>query len=273
MKSGSLFFNVTEPLADDESMNIRTSTMVIGVRGTCGWVTDNAAALLEGTVAVTAGEQEVTVNAGEMAVLTEDGTLEVKPLSAAQVPAFVKAELEEDDDLAQAILDDSGIDVLNAPAIDFSDPIRLRDRYTYSRAVGYHVDGTPTGAVTEFFPDEQGRIGRCVGRVGQTSGVEVTTETTYTYNDEGTLQTQNMENGRVYIVTENTADHRKMVRGDMEYIEYYDEQGREIRQENFQLNELVGYMTFSYDAGGKLTRRDSYGSTGTLAYYTLYEYD
>ena len=49
VKSGSLFFNVTEPLADDEIMNIATSTMMIGVRGTCGWVTGNTAALLEGT--------------------------------------------------------------------------------------------------------------------------------------------------------------------------------------------------------------------------------
>ena len=41
LKSGSLFFNVTEPLADDETMNIRTSTMLVGIRGTCGWVEAN----------------------------------------------------------------------------------------------------------------------------------------------------------------------------------------------------------------------------------------
>ena len=34
LKSGSLFFNVTEPLADDEAMNIITSTMLVGIRGT-----------------------------------------------------------------------------------------------------------------------------------------------------------------------------------------------------------------------------------------------
>ena len=41
VKSGSLFFNVTEPLADDETMNIATSTMMIGIRGTCGWVAED----------------------------------------------------------------------------------------------------------------------------------------------------------------------------------------------------------------------------------------
>ena len=38
VKSGSLFFNVTEPMEDGESLNIRTSTMIVGIRGTCGWV-------------------------------------------------------------------------------------------------------------------------------------------------------------------------------------------------------------------------------------------
>lgn len=93
VKSGSLFFNVTEPLADDESMNIRTSTMVAGIRGTCGWVTQDTAALLEGTVEVTAGEQSVTVSAGEMAFFAEDGKLDVRPLYEEDVPAFVAAEI------------------------------------------------------------------------------------------------------------------------------------------------------------------------------------
>lgn len=32
--SGSLFFNVAKPLEEDEAMSIRSSTMVIGIRGT-----------------------------------------------------------------------------------------------------------------------------------------------------------------------------------------------------------------------------------------------
>lgn len=31
---GGLFFNITEPLAEDETMNIRTSGMMVGIRGT-----------------------------------------------------------------------------------------------------------------------------------------------------------------------------------------------------------------------------------------------
>lgn len=38
VRSGNLFFNVTEPLKPEETMNVRTSTMMVGIRGTCGWV-------------------------------------------------------------------------------------------------------------------------------------------------------------------------------------------------------------------------------------------
>ena len=74
-------------------MTIRTSTMAVGIRGTCGWVTQDAAALLEGSVEVTAGEQSATISAGEMAFLTEDGKLEVRQLYIEDVPAFVAAEI------------------------------------------------------------------------------------------------------------------------------------------------------------------------------------
>lgn len=53
--SGKLFFHITEPLEDNESLNIRTSSMIVGVRGTCGWVEASGqnqmkVYILEGTV-------------------------------------------------------------------------------------------------------------------------------------------------------------------------------------------------------------------------------
>lgn len=159
VKSGSLFFNVTEPLAEDESLEIRCSTMVVGIRGTCGWVTDKTAALLEGVVTVTAGEQEVTISAGEMAVMTAEGALEVKPLSADFIPDFVREEQAEDSALVEEEVkddSDSGIDVLASV-----DPLYRRDMYTYSRMLKYNADGVLINE-TEYFPDEQGRIGRHV---------------------------------------------------------------------------------------------------------------
>lgn len=55
LMEGRLFFNVTEKLADDETMDISTSTMVVGIRGTSGWVdADNSDLYVgDGTVHVT----------------------------------------------------------------------------------------------------------------------------------------------------------------------------------------------------------------------------
>ena len=97
--SGRMFFNVTEPLADDETMEIRTSSMLVGIRGTCGWVEKDSVALREGKVSVVCKDERATVNAGEMAVLTADGGLEVKTLSAGDIPAFVAQEVQNDGQL------------------------------------------------------------------------------------------------------------------------------------------------------------------------------
>ena len=102
LKSGGLFFNVTEPLADDETMNISTSTMLVGIRGTCGWVVCEDSLpqvyLLEGKVECSAGDQTVQVNAGEMAELRLDGELVVEPFSIEDIPAFVQDEAGMDVD-------------------------------------------------------------------------------------------------------------------------------------------------------------------------------
>ena len=145
VKSGNLFFNVTEPLADDETMDIRTSTMMVGIRGTCGWVTQDTAALLEGTVEVTAGERSVTISTGEIAVLTADGNIDVRPFRAASVPDFVRAEFEEDSALAEAVLNASGLDVLDPPT---DDPIR---------SITYLADGTPN-VQSEYTYDQQSNM-------------------------------------------------------------------------------------------------------------------
>lgn len=101
VKSGSLFFNITEPLEEDESLTIRCSTMVVGIRGTCGWVQmldekNMNIALLEGKVECTAKDQRASVSAGEIALLSEEpeqGEITIQELTAEDVPAFVGAEV------------------------------------------------------------------------------------------------------------------------------------------------------------------------------------
>ena len=136
VKSGSLFFNVTEPLAEDETLNIRSSTMAVGIQDSCGWVVGSGEKgaqvfLLAGAVeAEPAGAGEtVRITAGNMAEVTvnESGEtgLTVRPFSEEYIAPFVLTELENDTALSAAILEASGLDALNPP-----DPAqRLRGAY------------------------------------------------------------------------------------------------------------------------------------------------
>lgn len=74
VKSGSLFFNVSEKLTEKESLNIRTSSMVSGIRGTCGVIekinSDKSKLyLIEGQVTLGTGENAVTVQGGQTATV------------------------------------------------------------------------------------------------------------------------------------------------------------------------------------------------------------
>lgn len=103
---GSVFFHVTEPLSDDETMNIRTSTLIVGLRGTCGWITimDEGhiqVCLLEGTVECisTLGKSFGQVTAGEKAdfmLQSGQGQVTKEPLTAEDIPAYVIPELSQE---------------------------------------------------------------------------------------------------------------------------------------------------------------------------------
>lgn len=112
LRSGNLFFHVSRPLEEEESMTIRTSSVVVGIRGTCGWVVKDGdisrVYILEGTVRCRAGESSVNVSAGEMGELTQGGQIDVRPFTLEEVPAFVLDEVEDDDDLLQAVAEASG---------------------------------------------------------------------------------------------------------------------------------------------------------------------
>jgi len=128
--SGNLSFNVSEPLKNDESLNIRTSTMVMGIRGTCGVVkvTDishTEALLLHGTVKcsvenpVAGSEKTVVLTAGERAEFvvnpeqSDDPPCEVITSQAQveNIPGFVLTELAEDEELRDEISEASGLDL------------------------------------------------------------------------------------------------------------------------------------------------------------------
>jgi len=97
----------TKPLEDDESMDIRTSTTICGIRGTCGWVESRGdtsyIGLLDGkvesSVTVDGKEETVKINAKEFFVVKKDGdnvTYEVKELTYKDVPEFVQVEIADE---------------------------------------------------------------------------------------------------------------------------------------------------------------------------------
>ena len=128
--SGKLFFNVTAPVKEDESLNIRTSTMVTGVRGTAGWVevVDRSVSrvhLLEGTLTVTAAEpstgelRRTVITGGQTVTAAVNGTsrpgqqtsLTVAELREEDVPAFVAVELAKDPALQDKVAKNSPLSV------------------------------------------------------------------------------------------------------------------------------------------------------------------
>ncbi len=79
LTKGSLFFEVDKPLAEDETFEIETSTMIVGIRGTSGWVSvdgENESLIITdghvhviGTNPVTGEVKEVDVNAGQRLIV------------------------------------------------------------------------------------------------------------------------------------------------------------------------------------------------------------
>ena len=133
LSSGNLFFNVTAPVDKDESLNIRTSTMVTGVRGTSGWVEtvnrfSSRVHLLEGSLTVTSSEpatgqiRQTTITSGQSATATLKGTsqpgsqvtLTVGGVQEKQVPGFVAVAVAENPALQGKIAAKSPLSV---PAI------------------------------------------------------------------------------------------------------------------------------------------------------------
>lgn len=97
---GRLYFNVTEPLEDDETLEIHTSSMIVGIRGTCGWVdadTDTVY-LLRGAVICSPkeiGEEGIEITPMMCVRCEEDGTLTPDSFEPADIPEFVWDEMDE----------------------------------------------------------------------------------------------------------------------------------------------------------------------------------
>ena len=128
--SGKVFFDVTEKLDDDESLNISTSTMIVGIRGTAGyvevldrWTTELT--VLEGVVQcsvadpVTGQVKTEDVRGGETVwgvVYPQERTGDKcdilrKEWTVEGTPGFVLWDVVRDMDLCDRIQADTGVDI------------------------------------------------------------------------------------------------------------------------------------------------------------------
>ena len=117
VSSGKLFFNVSAPLSSSETLNIRTSTMVTGVRGTSGVVSADGAGsssvdIYDGAVTVNtvSGGESLTVTAGESLTVAL-GVAEMAALTEDDIPGFAAVEIAADESLQERIESASGLDV------------------------------------------------------------------------------------------------------------------------------------------------------------------
>ncbi len=126
LTKGSLYFEVSKKLASDESFEIQTSTMVVGIRGTSGYVscdedgheyvlTTDGSVHVIGTNPVTGEVKEIDVPAGSKIVvyLYNDRTVDsimfaLEPVSEDEIPEFVIARLQENEALLDKVVNDTG---------------------------------------------------------------------------------------------------------------------------------------------------------------------
>lgn len=288
--SGSLYFDITEPLADDETLEIRTSSMVVGIRGTRGWVEVFSAQqlrvyLLEGKVECTNGTDTASVSAGQAADIRAEGAIEVFAFSEDDIPAFVRAETEG---AAASGAADGAASVpkaaLSAPSAgadgtdrsgEAHDVFWLRDHPTYTAASAYSAEGELYGRLESTY-NESGLL----VRMGSDESY-----TEYLYDAQNRLTGyRGVQGGAVmaeWYVSENTAERRtyRTPVNDVQYIyEWFDEAGRPVRRETFRKeNDMATYSEYVYDDLGRMAQVNTYfiGTDGTasLNNYIVYEYD
>lgn len=115
--SGELFFNVTKPLGSNESLEISTPTMSMGIRGTSGCVIVNdkgaKTQIYTGKVEGSRGNAKVHINAGEQAIATTGLQLSKLKQDGSEIPSMALREIVKDSKLANEIKEKTELNVDN----------------------------------------------------------------------------------------------------------------------------------------------------------------
>lgn len=114
LNSGNIFFHVTEPLQQGESLDIRVSDMITGIRGTCGWVECPGEGqmdvyILEGTVECESSAGGASIPAGTVGHFSSDSVV-TRLFTVSDIRPFVMDEIEGDEQLKNKIIEATGFD-------------------------------------------------------------------------------------------------------------------------------------------------------------------
>ncbi len=127
LETGKIVYDVSAPLKPTETMSIRTSTMVTGIRGTIGMVevistNESKSTVFEGVVQNVATNHnsnnldKSTTRSGEVSTALRDTTsTEVifvnERIVERNTPGFAAIHISDNDDIQKRIMDDSDIDI------------------------------------------------------------------------------------------------------------------------------------------------------------------
>lgn len=119
LNEGQLYFNVQEKLAEDEKLEVETSTMVVGIRGTSGLINANENAItitdgeveVYGTNNVTGGKNSITLYGGQTVTIVFDNNKEgadsviftIEDAHIEDLPDFALKEILQDEDLTERV--------------------------------------------------------------------------------------------------------------------------------------------------------------------------
>ena len=111
LENGSLYFNVTKALEEDETFNISTSTMIMGIRGTCGYINADEIFLVEGHVTIMDKDGNlIEVEEGQWLIRDRStGKFVIKKFKMKELPLLIISELARDDTRRAEMLELCGV--------------------------------------------------------------------------------------------------------------------------------------------------------------------
>lgn len=266
VNSGGVFFNVTEPLKADETFEIRTSTMTVGIRGTCGWVkvfdeNHMNVYILEGTVECTvtdskSGESRTEqVSGGEKAELhlysagesSEGEKCDIikDELELNEIPFYILEELLADEDLGKKINEASDLQI-------------PKDGTALAHVLrgNAHIIG---GETEENFALSQADYEKAMELDETEAGVYLGLADLEIRQGEYDAAMDILEDG-LEKASDNTEIKDKIA--EMESGEITDSQHRTRRYSSYRDGSLVWYHDYFYDEQGRRVRIVAYDASG-----------